>query len=328
MEGGAAVSALPGQAGLRAAVSGPAVRRVAPLLVTLAALGWVLGRFELAKIAAALDWRVAAVLGPALLVYGAATLALESLSILRMLPVRPHGFGAWTAARIKCASYLLTIVNYALGGAALTVLLRRRAGLGLGEAAGVVLLISATDLLVVLGLGALAAAAGGGDTPVVRAGAVALAGLGWFGGILLLRAPTHLGPLERLRSLAVFEALRATPPARLLELVVLRALFAGCFIGVAGAAFAGFGIEIAPTRLVVGMVILAVIGALPIAVSGLGTGQVAAVYVFRGVAPPETLIAVSLVLSAGLIALRAAMGALFAREYMREALAPPIPEAR
>ena len=47
-----------------------------------------------------------------------------------------------------------------------------------------------------------------------------------------------------------------------------------------------------------------------------------AVYVFEGVAPPETLIAVSLVLSAGLIALRAAMGALFAREFMREALAP------
>jgi hypothetical protein len=49
---------------------------------------------------------------------------------------------------------------------------------------------------------------------------------------------------------------------------------------------------------------------------------VAAVYVFAGVAPPETLIAVSLVLSAGLLALRAAMGAVFAREFMREAFIP------
>ena len=321
------MSAMPGIERVRAALSGRAARRVAPVLVTLATLAWVLGRFELAKIAEALDWGVAAVLVPALLVYGAATLVLESASILRLLPVRPPGFGAWTAARIKCASYLATIVNYALGGAALSVLLRRRAGIGLAEAAGVVLLISATDLLVVLGLGALAAAAGAGDTPVVRAGAVALAGVGWFGGILLLRAPTPLGPLERLRSLAVFEALRTTALSRLLELLLVRALFAGCFIGVAGAAFVGFGVEIAPARLVVGMMILAVIGALPIAVSGLGTGQVAAVYVFRGVASPETLIAISLVLSAGLIALRVGMGALFAREYAREALAPPPAEA-
>ena len=315
------MSLAPGIRRVRAAVSGPSARRVVPVLVSAAALAWVLGRFDLAKVGAALRWDAAAVLVPALLAYGAATLALEAASILRLVPVRPPGFGAWMAVRIRCASYLLTIVNYALGGAALSVLLRRRAGIGLGEAASVVLLISATDLLVVLGLGALAAAAGGGDTPVVRAGAVALAGVGWFGGILLLRAPTSLGPLERLRSLAVFDALRTTALPRLLELVALRVLFSFCFIGVAGVAFVGFGIEVTVTRLVLGMMILAVIGALPIAVSGLGTGQVAAVYVFQGVAPPETLIALSLVLSAGLIALRAAMGAVFAREYTREALA-------
>jgi hypothetical protein len=259
---------------------------------------------------------------PALAAYGAATLLLESASLLRLIPVRPPEFGAWTAARIKCASYLLTIVNYALGSAALTVLLRRRAGLGLGEAASVVLLIAATDLLVILGLGSVAAASAGGDTPGVRVGAVALAAIAWFGGILLLRLPGPLGPLERLRSLAVFEALRTTPLPHLVELLCLRLIFAGCFIGVASAAFVGFGIEVPTARLVLGMSVLAVVGALPIAVAGLGTGQVAAVYVFAGVAPPETLIAVSLVLSAGLLALRAAMGAVFAREFMREAFIP------
>jgi hypothetical protein len=298
------------------------LRRIAPIVVSLIALVWVLARFDLAQVGAALSWNAALVMLPALLVYGAVTLLLESLSLLRLIPSHPPGFGAWTAARIKCASYLLTIVNYALGGAALTVLLRRRARLGLGEAAGVVLLIGATDLLVILGLGSLAAASADGDAPGVRVGAVALAGIGWFGGILLLRLPRSLGPLERLRSLAVFEALRTTSLRRLVELVCLRVIFAGCFIGVAGAAFVGFGIDVTTARLVLGMSILAVVGALPIAVAGLGTGQVAAVYVFAGVAPPETLIAVSLVLSAGLIALRAAMGVVFAREFMREALSP------
>ena len=298
------------------------LRRLAPIVVSVLALVWVLGRFDLAQVGAALRWKAVLVMLPALLVYGAVTLLLESASILRLIPNPPADFGAWTAARIKCASYLLVIVNYALGGAALSVLLRRRARLGLGEAAGVVLLIGATDLLVVLGLGFLAAASGDGNTPGVRVGAVAVAGIGWFGGILLLRLPASLGPLERLRSLAVFEALRTTPLPRLVELVGLRLVFAGCFIGVAGAAFLGFGIDVPTARLVLGMSILAVVGALPIAVAGLGTGQVAAVYVFAGVAPPETLIAVSLVLSAGLIALRAAMGAVFAREFLREALAP------
>ena len=48
--------------------------------------------------------------------------------------------------------------------------------------------------------------------------------------------------------------------------------------------------------------------------------QIAAVYVFKGIAEPETLIALSLVLSAGLIALRVLMGIGVAREFTREAL--------
>jgi hypothetical protein len=291
---------------------------------TVATLAWVLASFDLGQVAAALRWRVALVLVPALFVYGAATLFVEAASILRLVSARPPDFGAWTAARIKCASYLLAIVNYLLGGAALTLLLRRRAGIGLGEAASVVLLISAMDLLIVLGLAALAAAAGGFESREVRAGAVAAAAVLGFGG-LLLRVPTSLGPLERLRSLAVFDALRTTPLSRLLELALLRTAMVGCFVAVAGAAFVSFGIDVPLTRLVVGMTILAVVGALPIAVAGLGTSQVATIYLFQGIASPETLIALSLVLSAGLIALRAAMGALFAREYTREVLASAAP---
>ena len=151
--------------------------------------------------------------------------------------------------------------------------------------------------------------------------------MGFFGGLVLLRMPGSLGPVDRLRSLSVFQALRDTPARRLAELFALRVLFSLCFIGVAGAAFRAFEIEVPAAKLVVGMMVLAVVGALPIAVAGLGTGQIAAVYVFRGVAPPETLVTLSLVLSAGLIALRAAMGILFAREFTREALAQTREEA-
>jgi hypothetical protein len=312
----------------RSALRKRLLQRVLPLVVTTVTLGWVAYNFDMAKVVEAVTWHVALVVVPCLLLYGAATLVIESWSLLRVIGDPPPDFGAWTAARIKCASYLLAIVNYFLGGAALTVLLKRRARMGLGEAASVVLLISIVDLLVVLVFGSVGAAAmadAGG--PTVRAGVVALAGVGFFGGLALLRMPGSLGPLDRIRSLSVFEALRVTPGRRLADLALLRIIFSICFIAMAGAAFYAFEITISISRLVVGTMILAVIGAIPWAVAGLGPGQMFAVVVFRGVAPPETLIALSLLLSAGLIALRAAMGGIFAREYTLEALAETRGEA-
>ena len=299
-------------------------RRIAqqliPVVVSTIALVWLASRFDMSRVVDALSWRVALVMLPALLLYGAVTLLLESLSILRLVDSPPPEFGAWTAARIKCASYLLAIVNYTLGGAALSVLLRRRARIGLGQAASIVVLISLTDLMIVLALGTSSLASTALDPPLLT-GIASLAGIGFFGGLVLLRMPGSLGPLDRIRSLSVFEALRDTPPRRLGELALMRLSFTLCFIGAAGAGFVAFDIDIGALRLVSGVMILAVVGALPIAVAGLGTGQVATVYVFQGIAPEETLIALSLVLSAGLIALRASMGIFFAREYTREALA-------
>ncbi len=295
------------------------LQRVLPAVVSAVTLGWVVTSFDMTALRDALSWHVLALLVPGLLAYGAVTLVLEAFSILRLTGRRP-GFGAWTAARVRCASYLLSIVNYFLGGAALTILLQRRAGLGLGETASVVLLIFALDIVVVLGLAALGASLSGPEGPAVRASFVAVAAAGFCGGMVLLRTPRSLGPLERLRSLSVFDALRHTPTRVLLELGGLRLIFSLCFVGIGGVAFAAFGVSLSPERLVLGMLTLAIVGALPIAVAGLGTSQVAAVYVFAGVAAPETLIALSLALSAGLIALRAGMGLLFAREFTREAL--------
>jgi uncharacterized membrane protein YbhN (UPF0104 family) len=249
------------------------------------------------------------------------TLVLEAFSIRRLLPAPPASFTIWTAARIKCASYLLAIINYTLGGAGLAVLLRQRTGRPLAEAAGLVLLIALTDLVVTLLVGSLGAVFAQAGGPVLRVGVIAVIAAVLVFAVALLRVPGSLGPIERIRSLAVFAALRDTPLPRLCELVVLRCLFSACFISVSGAAFFAFGIQPGIPRLVAGMMILAVVGALPIAVSGLGTGQVAAVYLFRDVAPAETILAMSLVLSFGMILLRLVMGLAFAREFARQALA-------
>ena len=143
------------------------MRRLLPLAVSVIALVGLFASVDLAKLVGALSWRVAAIVIPSLVLYGAITLALETASIRRLLGHTPVTVPPATAARIKCASYLLGIVNYALGVAALGVLLQRRAGIRLAEAANVVLLISGLDMLIVLSLAAAGLVASGSDTPTV-----------------------------------------------------------------------------------------------------------------------------------------------------------------
>ena len=296
------------------------LQRGVPVVVSIGSISWLLGSIDSATLIGALNWRVTAVLVPSLLVYGALSLWIEAASILTLVDRPPPGFGLWVSARIKSASYLLGIVNYALGGIALTVLLRKRAGTGVGRSASIVLLITAVDAIVLLILATLSGVDAGDDAPALRAGIVAVAGLGFFGGMALIRAPGSLGPLERIRNFAVFDAVRTTSLRRIGRLAALRIAFSVLFIALARVVFFGFDIEIGAAQLIFGMMIVAVVSALPIAVAGLGTGQAATLYFFRGTASPGELLALSLVWSAGMILLRASMGLFFAREYTREVL--------
>jgi len=297
-----------------------ALQRVLPAVVSLAILVWLGAGVDPGALVQALSWRVAGWMVPALLVYGAVSLWIEAMSLTRPLEAGPDAISKWTAARIKCASYLLGIVHYALGIAALSVLLQRRAGLPLGRAASIVILISSVDLLIVLcmaGIGTVWMQSAG---PAIHAGVLFLALAGFFGGLALLRTPASLGPLDRIRSLAVFEGMRTVPAARLADLFALRIAFAVCFVSVCGAAFAAFEVRAPLVQIVAGVLIVALVAALPIAVAGLGTSQAAFIYLFSDYAAQETLLAMSLILSAGMLTLRALMGAVFAREFTREAL--------
>lgn len=294
------------------------LQQLLPPVVSAGALWAVLRQVDLRALGAALSWKIATVLLPALLVYGAATLAIEALCLVLLVRPRRPDFTLWTAARIKCASYLLLTLHYALGVGALSVLLRRRTGLPLGESAGITVLIFAADVLAVFALASGGIAVLGLDLPArwILLGLLAAVA----GGLFLLRASAPLGRLERLRQLSFFDALRQAPLSQLLRLLLLRGIFSGCFVSVAGAAFLAFDLSPELPRLVAGILIVAMVSALPIAVGGLGTSQIAFVTLFQGLAERERLLAVSLMLSAGLIALRVGMGVLFAREYAREAL--------
>ena len=296
------------------------IRAALPLAFSVGVLTWLFTRVDLATVARSVDARVVAVMVPAMALYGAATLWLEALSIRRMLPAHVPGFGLWKAARVKCASYLPGLLHYTLGIGTVAVLLRRQTGLRLGEAASTIATITGTDLLVVTTSAAAAAAASGLEAGGLRTGIVALLPLAFGGGLTLLRAPFSLGPLDRLRELAIFQGLRHTPLPRLAELLGLRTVFCCCFIAGCASAFFAFEISVPFATLITGTLLVALVSTLPIAVAGLGTSQAAFVYLFGDYAPDETLLALSLVLSFAMLALRALMGLVFARELTREAL--------
>jgi len=296
-------------------------RALLPVAISAALLMLLTQQIDFGAALATITKRSLLLLAPALLAYIALSLWLEAISLVRVIPSVGGRLGTATAARIKAASYTFGLVHYALGAAALVVLLRRKGLLPMAEAAGVVMLIAAFDGLALLGITALGSAFLTSQAPVLRAGLVAVLLAAAPIGLIALRTERSLGPLDRLRELRLLRTLREMSSARLVELLALRTLFVAVFIGLGGAALAAFDVWPPLADLIVGFTLLSLVSLLPIAVAGLGTGQVAFVYLFRNSADAETLLAASLALSAGTILLRVMLAATFAREFAREALA-------
>jgi hypothetical protein len=258
------------------------------------------------------------VLVPALVVWAAVSLWVDAVSLRCAAPGR-GSLGAM--ARLKAATYPLGIVHYALGAGALVVLLRRRAGLALADATGIVMLIAAFDLLALLLIAAVAGAWVATDAAGLRVGILAVAVLGAPLGLFLLRTELSLGPLEPLRNLGMLRAARELPALQLAQVLALRLLFVLVFVALGHAALASFGLHARFSAVIVGFAQVALVAALPIAVAGLGTSQAAFLYVFRSLAAPDELLACSVALSAGMIVVRVGLGALFAREFSLPAVA-------
>jgi hypothetical protein len=296
-----------------------ALRAALPIAVSGALLLALLARVDLGAALERVDAGVAARLGAALLAYVAVSLGLEGWTLGRLVP----GLSARTCARIKAATYPLALTHYALGVASLAYLLRRHSRLGAAAATGTVLLVSVLDLGFLLLLALLGAAFQSAGAPGLRV-AVAAAALGALGaGLAFVRGGLRIPGLERLRGAGVLLPLRDASLPLLLELGALRLAFVVTFVGLCAAALAAFGVRPPAGALVVDVALVALVGALPIAVAGIGTTQAAFVYLFGAWGSADQLLACSLALSAGILALRASLGLAFAREFTREALRAP-----
>jgi len=295
------------------------LRAVLPVAVTLGIFYAISRRIDWLDAFAHIRAETLVLLVPALILWAAASLFVDAVSLQRS--GSEPGLASFTSmARLKAATYPLGILHYALGAGALVVLLRRRAGLALADATGAVMLIAAFDLLALLAIAALAGAWVAADGVGVRAGILGIALLGAPIGLWLLRTERSLGPLEALRGLAMLRAARELPTAQLLQLLGLRALFVVVFVALGAAALASFDLHPHFGELIVGFAQVALVAALPIAVAGLGTSQAAFLYVFHALAPADELLACSVALSAGMIVVRVGLGALFVREFSLPAM--------
>jgi hypothetical protein len=292
-----------------------------PVLVSAGAFWLLLGRLDFGEVLRHVDARVGAIMIPAVLLYGVVSLWIEAQTLNLLAAPSSASLDKWTCAKIKAASYPLGLLNYALGAGGLTYLLRRRGNLEISNAAGIVILIALFDLGFLLLLSAFGAVLLSTQTIALQASAIALAVVAILIGFALLRAKFSLGPLDRLRNLELFRAARETEISRLAILAALRLGFVISFIMLFGTALLVFDIRVPLGDLVVGVAAVSLVASVPIAVAGLGPGQIAFVFMFRHWGSPEILLASNLVLSAGLIVMRASVGLLFAREFTREALA-------
>jgi hypothetical protein len=295
-------------------------KKLTPILMTLAATAYLVATVDLGAAFSQMDSHAALVLIPALLVYGALSLVIEAMTLVRLVPSGEGVFDVWKAARVKAASYLMNLIHYALGAGALVLLLRRRAGIGVVDSAGIVVLIAMIDLGVLLVIVALGITLLTDQASQVQVGVILILIGVIYGGFAALRAPFSLGLLDGLRSHRVFRAARTTPSERLLETGALRLLFVLCFLGLGWAALSAFHLPIPLGDFLVNFPAAALAAFLP-SVAGIGPGQVGMVELFSRFADRESLLACSLALSAGLILLRVGIGVLFAREYAREAYA-------
>lgn len=298
-------------------------RFTVPFAVSAALLAWIFSRIDLGLALESVTLRATLRFLVPLALFSVVTLAIEAQCLHRVVAANARDarpLTRLTAARIKAACYLLGVLNYALGAAGLSILLRRRTGAGIAAAVGMVFLLTLFDLGSVLALVGSGALFLGTDAVGLRVGVVAAAMAAIVAGLAFLRAPFSLGALEAVRRLPLLRAVRTAPPGLLLEVGLLRLGFVGCFVALVGGLFWAFEVPIEATRLVWGVGVMLVVSALPIAAGGLGTGQIVFVELFAGAAPDARLLAMSIAFSLALIVSRAALGLLFAPEFAREAI--------
>jgi len=210
---------------------------------------------------------------------------------------------------IRAATYLLAVVQYYVGQAAILGFLRQKRGVPLGRGAGWILFISGINMAVLMLLASAGMVQAQIPLPWLRwVPAIVGAGAVLYGVVLKLKP----APLVRLSFLApMFEmGIRGH-----LKAIVVRLPHIGVLLVWHYLALRWFGVEVPPLVALVYLPAVFFFAALPVSVQGLGLSQWAAVTFFAGYAPggKGAVLAYSLAMTGISLIIQVAMGVGFLR---------------
>lgn len=251
----------------------------------VAILVYLLVRIPLADVGRALShaapWTVPVIIGMVCVVYAADTFAAWKTFSWFAAPLTYR-----EALTVKGASYILAMVNYAVGQGAFAYFLHKTKGVSLLRSAATVLLIMGTNVLLLLFL-ATAGLALSRDIPNGAAGTLATARvLAWlgYGGLIIYIALLVLKPafIARRELFSVlFEAgLRGHAKALAARLPHIASLVVFAYLYLYA-----FGVKVPPLQALLFLPISFLVAAIPLPGQGLGAVQAVMIAVFLPYAP-------------------------------------------
>lgn len=246
------------------------IRRLAPWVITIGVVAFLLHEYSLSEIVAELKHGSALPLIPLSIVMVLTSLLAVSTAdfiVLRGLLGGPRFFDV---VRGKAASSLLDIVGYALGHGGYAVWIARRAGTDAMTAGGILLYIMASDLTAVLTVATAAVWIGGAPAGgFVRVAAPLI--------VALLVTFKIIGPLKLLgdRSPRIFHPWNDLPRRRAFAQLGVRIAQICFFVLVTWLATRLFGMPIPLSAMATYLPVILLVGSLPINVAGFGAVQAA-----------------------------------------------------
>jgi len=172
-------------------------------------------------------------------------------------------------------TYVLGILTYSAGTAALVLYFKRRYRVGIIEGGATLVVLMLVDLGILL----LVVALGAPLLPASYQGPALMVGALFAGGaiahLVFWRARWSWGPLERVRQIPAFRGLRQARLRDYVVLGVMRLPVVALYIAMHFATLSAFAIHVPAIRLLVYVPIQMVVAAIPISVGGLGTVQAA-----------------------------------------------------
>jgi hypothetical protein len=212
----------------------------------------------------------------------------------------------------RAFTYLLMVLNYGLGVAAMALYIRGRSRTGLGRASSIMLFYTHAEMLALCALTLAGAPWAHGDPVLATVGTLAAGYLA--AAVLMYRFGRH-PPVwlpARIREAALLSCFRTAGLPTLLRLAIGRAFYFASFVFFFHSALPAFGIDVPLSVLLVTVPAIFLVGNLPVTAAGVGTIQAAMLAFFSTYGPAAAVLAFSICYSAALILLRLMLGAIAA----------------